>query len=76
MYTDVSTLIHIYRSNMITAVIVPETASGAKRILSTLITHGVPAEDLYILKQPSDSCSSVGDIAELITSYAEIIQSD
>lgn len=76
MYTDVNTLIHLYRSNMITAVIVPETASGAERILSTLITRGVPAEDLYILKQPSDSCSSAGDIAELITSYAEIIQSD
>ena len=71
MYGNTDTLIHLYRSDMISAILVPETLPNSEHVLSTLITRGLSSDDLYILKHPSDNCASVDDVAKLIISYPE-----
>lgn len=70
MHTDINNILHLYRTNMISAIIFPEYFSGSQAALSFLITRGVDTNDLYIMKNITDSCNTADDVAELIEPFS------
>lgn len=70
MHTDMNNIIHLYRTNMISAIILPEYFDSSHSVLSFLINRGIDINDIYIMKAITDTCNTGADIAALIEPYS------